>query len=47
MNMESLIGEDKEQQLTNLFSNIKSVWLMSPLCALINPIIKYKVCITQ
>jgi hypothetical protein len=25
-----------------LFSNIKSVWLMSPLCALINPIIKLK-----
>jgi hypothetical protein len=43
MNMERLIGEDMEKQVPNLFSNIKSVWLMSALCALINPIIKYKV----
>jgi hypothetical protein len=44
--MERLIGEDMEE-LPNQFLNIKSIWLMSPLCALINPTIKYKVCITQ
>ena len=43
MNTERLIGEDMEEQLPNPFSNIKSVWLMSPFCALVNPIIKYKV----
>jgi len=47
MNMERLIGEDMEEQLPNLFSNIISVWLMSPLCAMINPVIKCKVWITQ
>lgn len=43
MNMERLIGEDMEEQLPNLFSNIISVWLMSLLCAMINPVIKCKV----
>jgi hypothetical protein len=37
------IGEDTGEQVPNLFSNIELVWLMSPFCALINLIIKYKV----
>jgi hypothetical protein len=45
--MGRLIGEDMKKQVPNLFSNIKSNWLTSPFCALINPLIKYKVWITQ